>query len=76
MGLFGAFALLAKIWYEAERVMKVCYHEWQQGDMVIWDNTRVLHEATGSNPDEEREIHRTTIKGDLRHGWWEGEKVA
>ena len=71
-----AFALLGEIWAEAERVMKVYYHEWEQGDMVIWDNTRVLHEATGSNPDEAREIHRTTIKGDLCHGWWEGEKVA
>ena len=68
-----AFALLAEIWAEAERVMKVYYHEWKPGDMVIWDNTRVLHEATGSNPEEEREIHRTTIKGDLCHGWWEDE---
>ncbi len=66
-----AFALLEEIWNEAERVMKVYYHEWEQGDMVVWDNTRVLHEATGSNPDEEREIHRTTIKGPLCHGWWE-----
>jgi len=67
----AAFAKLAEIWQEAERVMKVYHHEWEQGDMVIWDNTRVLHEATGSNPQEEREIHRTTIKGPLCHGWWD-----
>ena len=72
----AAFALLAEIWAEAERVMKVYYHEWEQDDMVIWDNTRVLHEATGSNPDEQREIHRTTIKGDYCHGWWENEAQA
>jgi taurine dioxygenase len=72
----AAFAKLAAIWAEAEAVMKVYCHEWQPGDMVVWDNTRVLHQATGSNPDEEREIHRTTIKGDLCHGWWEDEKVA
>ena len=72
----AAFALLAEIWAEAERVMKVYYHQWEQGDMVIWDNTRVLHEATGSNPDESREIHRTTIKGDLCHGWWEEQAPA
>ena len=72
----AAFELLAGIWEEAEAVMKPYYHEWHQGDMVIWDNTRVLHEATGSNPDEEREIHRTTIKGELCHGWWEGEKAT
>ena len=72
----AAFARLAAIWEEAESVMKPYYHEWREGDMVIWDNTRVLHEATGSNPQQEREIHRTTIKGDLCHGWWEGEKAA
>lgn len=72
----AAFALLAEIWNEAERVMKVYYHAWEQGDMLVWDNTRVLHEATGSNPNEEREVHRTTIKGDLCHGRWEGEKAA
>jgi len=71
-----AFALLAEVWEEAERVMKAYYHEWEQGDMVIWDNTRVLHHATGSNPDEEREIHRTTIKGPLCHGWWEDERAT
>lgn len=72
----AAFALLAEIWNEAERVMKVYYHAWEQGDMLVWDNTRVLHEATGSNPNEEREVHRTTIKGDLCHGRWEGGKAA
>lgn len=66
-----AFALLAQVWDEAERVMKPYYHEWEQGDMVIWDNLRVLHEATGSNPQEEREIHRTTIEGDYGLGRWE-----
>ena len=71
-----AFAKLAEVWDEAERVMKVYYHQWQDGDMVIWDNTRVLHEATGSNPEEEREIHRTTIKGPLCHGWWEKQTEA
>jgi len=71
----AAFALLEEIWNEAERVMKVYSHKWEIDDMVIWDNTRVLHHATGSNPEQEREIHRTTIKGDYCHGWWEGEKT-
>ena len=71
-----AFEQLEEVWNEAERVMKAYYHEWEEGDMVIWDNTRVLHEATGSNPEEEREIHRTTIKGPLCHGWWEEQPEA
>ena len=72
----AAFDRLARVWAEAERVMKVYYHAWEPGDMVIWDNTRVLHEATGSNPEELREIHRTTIKGPLCHGWWEKQAEA
>jgi taurine dioxygenase len=72
----AAFARLAEVWDQAERVMKVYYHEWEEGDMVIWDNLRVLHEATGSNPDEQREIHRTTIKGDYGFGKWEDEAAA
>ena len=72
----AAFALLAEVWGEAERVMQPYYHQWEEGDMVIWDNLRMLHEATGSNPAEEREIHRTTIKGDYGLGRWEGERAA
>jgi len=68
-----AFALLEEVWHEAERVMKVYSHKWEIDDMVIWDNTRMLHHATGSNPEQEREIHRTTIKGPDCHGWWEDE---
>lgn len=73
-----AFATLTEVWNEAERVMKPYYHEWEYGDMVIWDNLRMLHEATGSNPAEERVIHRTTIKGDYGLGKWEAQssKVA
>jgi taurine dioxygenase len=72
----AAFATLAEVWGEAERVMKPYFHEWEEGDMVIWDNLRMLHEATGSNPAEERMIHRTTIKGDYGLGRWEGQPMA
>ncbi|MEZ5734986.1 MAG: TauD/TfdA family dioxygenase [Novosphingobium sp.] len=66
-----AFALLSEIWDEAMRVIKPYFHEWHETDMVIWDNWRVLHEATGSNPEEERVVHRTTIKGDYGLGRFE-----
>jgi taurine dioxygenase len=67
----AAFKLLAEIWDEAMRVIKPYFHEWHETDMVIWDNHRVLHHATGCNPDEYRLVHRTTIKGDYGHGRWE-----
>ncbi|MFV8819516.1 TauD/TfdA dioxygenase family protein [Haliea sp. E17] len=53
------------------------YHAWQPGDMVLWDNWRVLHCATGIPVDEERVMYRTTISGDYKLGrrlrWETGE---
>ncbi len=72
----AAFERMAEVWDEAMRVIKPYYHAWEPDDMVIWDNWRVLHEACGSNPDEERVVHRTTIKGDYGFGRWEDEPVA
>jgi taurine dioxygenase len=66
-----AFALLAEIWNEAMRVIKPYFHEWKETDMVIWDNWRVLHQACGCSPDEDRVVHRTTIKGDYGLGRFE-----
>ncbi|NQX87308.1 MAG: TauD/TfdA family dioxygenase [Halioglobus sp.] len=40
------------------------FHRWQPGDMVLWDNWRAMHCATGTEPGVERLIHRTTIRGD------------
>ena len=41
-------------------------HEWQPGDLVMWDNRCLLHRANanyGMNK-ERRILHRTVIKGD------------
>lgn len=49
-------------WTTQERF---CYtHEWQVGDVVIWDNTGMLHRALPYDPSSERTLHRTTIAGD------------
>ena len=44
------------------------FHQWQPGDMVLWDNWRAMHCATGTKPGMERVIHRTTIMGDATLG--------
>ncbi len=67
----AAFDLLSEIWDEAMRVIKPYHHQWHETDMVIWDNWRALHEACGCNPEEERIVHRTTIKGDYGLGRFE-----
>jgi len=49
------------------------YHKWRPTDMVIWDNTRMLHSVTGHDPNLTRCIHRTTIKGDYGLGRFEND---
>jgi alpha-ketoglutarate-dependent taurine dioxygenase len=43
---------------------RVYRHTWEVGDLVIWDNRGVLHRACEYHPDSERDMHRTTFKGD------------
>lgn len=39
-------------------------HEWTVGDMLIWDNTGVLHRAEPYPLDSVRVMHRTTLLGE------------
>ena len=49
-------------WSTQERF---CYtHDWAVGDVVIWDNTGMLHRALPYDPSSERTMHRSTIAGD------------
>lgn len=43
-----------------------CYrHEWQEGDLVVWDNRCVLHRATPYDTARHRRLmQRTTVSGD------------
>jgi taurine dioxygenase len=43
-------------------------HDWEEGDMVLWDNWRTMHTAFGAPPGEVRVVHRTTIKGEVQMG--------
>ena len=43
-------------------------HEWRMGDMILWDNWRVLHSFSGVPPDATRVMERTTIAGDYALG--------
>jgi len=38
-------------------------HEWSKGDLVVWDNTTMLHRAMPFEPTSRRLMHRTTIVG-------------
>ena len=52
------------------------HHKWREGDMVIWDNLRMLHCVSGNNPKDSRLMYRTTIKGDYGFGRWEKPEQA
>lgn len=39
-------------------------HKWTTGDLVIWDNTGMLHRALPFQPTSVRLLHRTTISGE------------
>ena len=43
---------------------RVYRHEWEVGDLVIWDNRGVMHRALRYDPTSPRDMHRTTLAGD------------
>jgi len=43
---------------------RVHHHQWQAGDVVVWDNRRLLHQATPWPFDQPRVMWHTRIAGD------------
>jgi alpha-ketoglutarate-dependent taurine dioxygenase len=43
---------------------RIYRHQWEVGDMVIWDNRGVLHRACRYDAASPRDMHRTTLHGD------------
>jgi alpha-ketoglutarate-dependent taurine dioxygenase len=39
-------------------------HKWHTGDLVLWDNTGMLHKAQPYGPNSSRMMHRTTVQGE------------
>ncbi len=66
-------ALLEDVCQTINRLATECsyHHKWGPGDMVIWDNLRMLHCVSGNRPEDARLMYRTTIKGDYGFGRWE-----
>ncbi len=57
-------ALLLDLLDRATAPERVYRHEWEVGDLVIWDNRGVLHRACRYDASSARDMHRTTIAGD------------
>jgi alpha-ketoglutarate-dependent taurine dioxygenase len=41
-------------------------HEWQEGDLVIWDNCGCMHRVVPYDENSGRRMHRTTLMGEER----------
>ena len=56
-------ALLDEIWAYATRDSLTWRHQWQAGDLVLWDNRCTMHRRDAFDPAARRVMHRTQIKG-------------
>ncbi|MEM7425588.1 MAG: TauD/TfdA family dioxygenase [Pseudomonadota bacterium] len=57
-------ALVRELSGFAVRPQHIYSHEWQPGDLVIWDNRQVLHRGRTYDPAQRRVMHRATVAGD------------
>jgi taurine dioxygenase len=64
-------ALLEALLGEVRATMTPYWHIWEPGDMVMWDNWRMLHSAGGTAPEHKRHMIRSTISGDYGLGAFE-----
>jgi taurine dioxygenase len=60
--------LLRRLAYHITEERRCYDHSWQPGDMVLWDNWRMIHCARGIPDGLYREVHRTSIAGDYALG--------
>ena len=67
-------ALLREVISHLVKPERSYFHKWVPGEMVLWDNWRMLHCATGTPPGMKRHMRRTTIFGDYAIG--RNEEVA
>jgi alpha-ketoglutarate-dependent taurine dioxygenase len=63
MPLPAGRALLARLVEWAAQPEFSYTYRWQEGDLVIWDNTGTLHRVRPYDRDSGRTMHRTTIAG-------------
>ena len=56
--------LLARLLRMADEPRYIYTHDWQVGDMLIWDNTGTMHRVVPFDNDCGRELHRTTLVGE------------
>jgi alpha-ketoglutarate-dependent taurine dioxygenase len=66
MAVADSGALLDALWAHATQPRFTLCHEWQVGDLLMWNNLSVLHRRDPFDPKTRRVMHRSQIKGDER----------
>ena len=56
-------ALIERLSAHTTRSENVYRHQWELGDLVMWDNCGVMHRVTPYDADSGRLMHRTTLHG-------------
>jgi len=56
-------ALLDRLLEWSTQPQFVLRHRWRRGDLVVFDNTGMLHHALPFEPKSRRMMHRTTLVG-------------
>jgi taurine dioxygenase len=59
-------ALLDALWAHATQPRFAMCHQWQVGDVLMWNNLAVLHRRDAFDPTTRRVMHRSQIKGNER----------
>ncbi|MDN3987220.1 TauD/TfdA dioxygenase family protein [Zwartia vadi] len=58
------YALIQDLYNHATDARYEYRHKWREGDMVIWDNQAVMHQANADyDPEQKRFLYRLMIKG-------------
>jgi taurine dioxygenase len=71
-----AMALVAELMTHATQLKYEYRHKWLMGDMVIWDDRSVMHQANGDyDMKETRHLYRIMIQDDPANWTAEGEKT-
>ncbi len=61
-------ALIEQLVEHAQQPQFQYIHQWQNNDIVAWDNRRTMHMAFGHPTDEIRIVQRSTIRGSAKMG--------
>ena len=64
MSLEQGRSLIDKLQEWASRPQYVYRHSWRMGDLLIWDNTGVMHRVDPYPLESGRMLHRTTLVGE------------